>query len=211
MSGYELKSDEELVMALRDGDDKITDYLLEKYKDLVRVKAKTMFIIGADKDDLIQEGMIGLYRAIRDYDPGRDASFYTFADLCISRQMYKAVEAGNRKKHSPLNTYISIYGENAARIGEEVNAGENNNVLEALWTLTGQSPEEHLIDIESAMVLEQKIHDALSKFELSVLSLHMTGMGYVEIARILGRDDKSVDNALSRIKIKVKKICEDHN
>ena len=106
---YDARADEELIIALRDGDGKVIDYIIEKYKDLVRKKAGSMFILGADKDDLIQEGMIGLFKAVRDYDSGRDASFFTFAELCISRQMYKAVEAGNRKKHSPLNSYISIY------------------------------------------------------------------------------------------------------
>jgi len=207
VNGYELKSDEELVMAVRDGDDRVLDYLMVKYKDLVRSNAKTMFIIGADKDDLIQEGMIGLYRAIREYDPGRDASFYTFADLCISRQMYKAVEAGNRKKHAPLNSYISIYSETVSQDLE--NSGRSDsNILENTGVYFENSPEEQLIDQENAIRLEQKISEVLSDFEKSVLNLLIIGMGYVEIAKVLGKDDKSVDNALSRIKMKVKKIIE---
>ena len=106
-SDYEQYTDEELIVRLRDGEEKITDYIMDKYKNLVKSKAKSMYILGADREDLIQEGMIGLFKAIRDYDIGRDASFFTFADLCVSRQMYTAVQAAGRKKHSPLNTYIS--------------------------------------------------------------------------------------------------------
>ena len=105
-SDYEQYTDEELIVRLRDGEEKITDYIMDKYKNLVKSKAKSMYILGADREDLIQEGMIGLFKAIRDYDIGRDASFFTFADLCVSRQMYTAVQAAGRKKHSPLNTYI---------------------------------------------------------------------------------------------------------
>ena len=106
---YDNVSDEELIVLLRDGETQITDYIIEKYKDLVRRKTKSMYILGADHDDLLQEGMIGLFKAIRDYDAGRDASFYTFAELCITRQVYTAVQASNRKKHSFLNTYVSLY------------------------------------------------------------------------------------------------------
>ena len=107
---YSCLSDEELIDRQKDGDDKIVEYLCDKYKNLVRSKAKSMFILGADREDLIQEGMIGLFKAVRDFDSGRDASFYTFAELCISRQMYTAVQASKRQKHIPLNTYISLYG-----------------------------------------------------------------------------------------------------
>ena len=106
---YEKCSDEELIMRQRDGEEAVTDYIMDKYKNLVRNKAKSMYILGADREDLIQEGMIGLFKAIRDYDTGRDASFSTFADLCVSRQMYTAVQAAGRQKHAPLNTYISLY------------------------------------------------------------------------------------------------------
>ena len=106
---YEECSDEELILRLRDGEGVIIDYIMDKYKNLVRSKAKSMYILGADRDDLIQEGMIGLFKAVRDYDAGRDASFFTFADLCVSRQMYTAIQAAGRQKHTPLNTYISLY------------------------------------------------------------------------------------------------------
>ena len=203
MSKYENLSDEELITLLRDGDEKITDFLIEKYKDLVRKKAGSMFILGADKEDLLQEGMIGLYKAVRDYDSGRDASFYTFADLCVARQIYKAVEAGNRKKHAPLNYYISIYSD------EEDSDGAKENFNISLLPVSGNGPEEELIDKEETEILEQKISEALSDFERQVLNLKVTGMDYTEIARVLGRDEKSTDNALSRIKMKVRKIVNE--
>ncbi|MBD5465974.1 MAG: sigma-70 family RNA polymerase sigma factor, partial [Lachnospiraceae bacterium] len=106
---FDKTSDEELILRLREGEEAIMDYIMDKYKNLVRSKAKSMYILGADNEDLIQEGMIGLFKAIRDFDSGRDASFYTFADLCISRQIYTAVKASGRQKHMPLNTYISLY------------------------------------------------------------------------------------------------------
>ena len=115
---YQNESDEMLIERLRDGERDITDFIMNKYKNLVRSKAKSMYILGADTEDLIQEGMIGLFKAIRDYDAGRDASFYTFAELCISRQMYTAVQASNRKKHMPLNSYISLYATNENESGE---------------------------------------------------------------------------------------------
>lgn len=201
---YDNIPEEELISYLRDGDGKIIEYIIEKYKDLVRKKAGSMFILGADKEDLIQEGMIGLYNAVRDYDAGRDASFYTFADLCISRQMYKAVEAGNRKKHSPLNSYVSIYEDDT----DKDDRSEGTGILERILSETGRSPEEMFIDKEQTENLEQRIYDSLSDFERKVLNLRLTGLEYTDIARILGRDAKSTDNALSRIKVKVRKILE---
>ncbi len=199
---YESLTDEELIISLRDGDGKVIDYIIEKYKDLVRKKAGSMFILGADKEDLIQEGMIGLYKAVRDYDSGRDASFATFADLCVSRQMYKAVEAQNRKKHAPLNSYISIYEDES---GKSEGADEGG-IPEMLLAQAGMSPEDVIIDHEQAASLEKKIYDSLSDFERQVLNLRLMGIEYTDIAKILGRDAKSTDNALSRIKVKVRKI-----
>lgn len=206
MSDYEQLSDEELIARLRDGESKIVDYLMDKYKGLVRKNAHSMFIIGADKDDLIQEGMIGLFKAIRDYDYGYGASFMTFADICVTRQMYNAVEAGSRKKHGPLNSYVSL---SESESFSELDADSENggkSVMDALLLLSDKSPEELIIDKENTQSLEKKINEALSDFERQVLNLHLTGLGYVEIARILGKDEKSADNALSRIKTKVKKI-----
>lgn len=204
MEKYDGLTDEELMVRLRDGESEITDYLMEKYKNLVRSKAKTMFILGADNEDLIQEGMIGLFKAVRDYDSGRDASFYTFADLCISRQMYTAIQASGRKKHMPLNTYISLYGD----MSKEDTSLEGNEVLlmNAIAFEKERNPEELLIDKENVELLEQKIHKELSAFEQQVLDLYITGMSYVQIAKVLGRDEKSTDNALQRIKTKLRKV-----
>lgn len=196
MNSYKDFTDEELLIRARDGEEEITEYLMDKYKNLVRSKAATMFILGADKDDLIQEGMIGLFKAVRDYDSGRDASFYTFAELCISRQMYTAIQASGRKKHSPLNTYVSIYQES-----DEEGAG----LISALENKKERNPEEILIDQENVAAIESIIENDLSSFEKQVLELSMTGMGYIEIAKLLGKDGKSTDNALSRVKMKIRK------
>lgn len=208
-AGYESYvncTDEELIDRLRDGESDITDYLMDKYKNLVKSKAKAMFILGADNEDLIQEGMIGLFKAVRDYDCGRDASFNTFARLCIARQMYTAVQASGRKKHAPLNYYISLYGENAE--GQEGEAA--GELLEHLPSESsqGRNPEEMLIDRENALHLEAAIESELSPFEKQVLDLCMTGMGYAEIAKVLGREEKATDNAIQRIKSKIRRILQ---
>ncbi|MBE5866320.1 MAG: RNA polymerase sporulation sigma factor SigH [Lachnospiraceae bacterium] len=194
-------SDEELIHHLRDGDASVMDYICEKYKPLVRSKAKSMFILGGDNEDLIQEGMLGLFKAVRDYDSGRDASFFTFADLCISRQMYTAVQASQRKKHIPLNTYISLYGENS-----DQNDGENRDLAEILAGKVQQDPEALFIDKERVDYLERSIEKELSAFEKEVLDLHLTGMSYSQIAKVLGREEKATDNALQRLKSKIKKM-----
>ena len=192
-------TDEELIVRLRDGETPITDHIMDKYKNLVRSKAKSMYILGADREDLIQEGMIGLFKAIRDYDSGRDASFFTFADLCISRQMYTARQAAGRQKHAPLNTYISLYANSSDR--EE----GDWELASSLFSQSEKNPEELVIDRENLEVLEKTIERELSSFEKQVLDLHLTGMKYTQIAKVLGRDDKSTDNALQRIKTKLKK------
>lgn len=196
---YTTSTDEELILRLRDGEAEITEYLMNKYKNLVRMKASSMFILGADTEDLIQEGMIGLFKALRDYDAGRDASFATFANLCVLRQMYTAVEAAKRQKHIPLNTYTSLFA--------TTNAGEDENYLvDSLKMHEEFNPEEMVIDEENRHVLEEAIEQVLSPLEKQVLDLHMTGMNYVEIAKVLGRDEKSIDNALHRMKSKIKRV-----
>lgn len=200
MDRYSGATDEELIDRLRDGETGIIDYLMDKYKNLVRHKAKTMYILGGDNDDLIQEGMIGLFKAVRDYDSGRDASFYTFAELCVSRQMYTAVQASSRKKHAPLNSYVSLYA-NMAEAGDEDEA-DLVNILPALSEL---NPEEQVIDRENVQKLLKMIDTELSDFEKQVLDLYMTGMTYTQIAKVLGRDEKSTDNALHRMKSKIRK------
>ncbi|MCH4193082.1 MAG: RNA polymerase sporulation sigma factor SigH [Butyrivibrio sp.] len=202
MADYTDERDEILIQRLREGESDITDFIMNKYKNLVRKKAGSMNILGADRDDLIQEGMIGLFKAIRDYDCGRDASFFTFADLCISRQMYSAVEASLRKKHIPLNSYVSLY----TRIDED-DASSDATLENALASDTELNPEQQLIDRENVRLLEEAIEKQLSAVERQVLELYLTGMSYTEIAKVLNKDEKATDNALQRAKSKLRKYA----
>lgn len=197
-------SDEELILMYREGEEAAAGFLMNKYKNLVRKKAGSMYILGADREDLIQEGMIGLFKAVRDYDMGRDVNFYTFADLCVSRQMYTAVQASNRQKHLPLNTYISIYSQTMN--SEE--GMEEYDLMNALTTGKEANPEEMVIEQENMEQMEHAILRELSELEKQVFELHLTGMNYAEIAKVLGRDEKSTDNALQRMKAKIKKIIK---
>lgn len=198
--GYAQVSDEELIDRLRQGEEAIMEYICTKYKETVRHKARSMYILGGETEDLIQEGMVGLFKAVRDYDSGRDASFATFADLCVSRQMYTAVQAAGRQKHIPLNSYISLYADTWA------NGDGTSDMLEMLEDREKTNPEELFLDKERVADMEAMISRELSSFEKQVLDLYLTGMNYTEIARVLGRDAKSTDNALQRIRTKLKKI-----
>lgn len=201
---FKQATDEELILMYRDGEEEAVGFIMNKYKNLVRKKAGSMYILGADKEDLIQEGMIGLFKAVRDYDMGRDVNFYTFADLCISRQMYTAVQNSNRQKHLPLNTYISIYS-------QAMNYEEGSEEYALMNTLTAQkegNPEEMVIEQENVEQIENAILKGLSEFEKQVFELHLTGMTYTEIAKVLGRDEKSTDNALQRMKTKIRKLLK---
>ena len=199
-ANYRQYNDDELIDRLRRGEEAIMDYICDKYKNLVRSKAKSMFILGADSEDLIQEGMIGLFKAVRDYDMGRDASFSTFAELCINRQLYTAVQASRRQKHFPLNTYVPLYGEVSGDDKEGVNPAE------FLADRSELNPEEMFLDKERVAYLEKMIEEELSEFEKQVLDLYLTRMSYSQIARVLGRDEKSTDNALQRLKSKIRKM-----
>jgi RNA polymerase sporulation-specific sigma factor len=148
--------------------------------------------------------MIGLFKAIRDYDSGRDASFYTFADLCISRQIYKAVQASNREKHAPLNSYISLY----SNMTENGNDGTPTELVNVLRSEVENNPEQIIIDQENVAYIEAIIDKELSNFEKQVLDLYLTGMSYSQIAKVLSRDEKSTDNALQRIKAKLRKVVK---
>ena len=164
-------TDEQLISRLRGGEKPIMDFLMEKYKGLVRQKAKAMYLWGGENDDLIQEGMIGLFKAVEDYEPDAGASFYSFAELCISRQMYTAIKASQRKKHLPLNSYVSLYtsgkredGKEALPLAETIEAGAESN------------PEELLLNTEYANAFEEELKDQLSTLEIRVLYLHLMGM-----------------------------------
>ena len=182
---YEDMTDEELIDQLREGDRQVMDYICDKYKNLVRSKAKSMYILGGDSEDLIQEGMIGLYKAIRTYRPGESA-FASYAQVCVNRQMYTAVQASGRKKHEPLNEYISL--------SEDLN----------LFLL--DNPESRMIAQENMEKRYQLIDKQLSSMERQVLKLYLEGGSYEEIAEEMGRSEKSVDNAIQRLKKKLKKV-----
>ncbi len=192
---YRNQTDEMLIEELRKGQPDIIDYIMEKYKYLVRKRAKAMFLIGGDTDDLIQEGMIGLFKAIRDYRKEKDTSFYHFADLCITRQIYHAVEASQRKKHQPLNSYISLDTE----LGEE----GTDTLLDLFENV---NPEQLFIDRENARAIQEKLESSLSLLEQQVLGLYLGGMNYRRIAVVLEKEPKAIDNALQRIRGKFAKI-----
>ena len=195
MAGYQEMSDEQLIGQLRSGDSGVMDYILDKYKPLVRKKANAVFLIGGETDDLIQEGMIGLFKAVRDYDEGKEASFFSFAELCITRQLYKAVEASNRKKHAPLNTYISFYSET----GEE-----GHSLAETLTTGGMGDPEQMIIDQENLKQFWDGLREHLSSMEQQVLDEYLQGNNYQQIADHMNKQPKTIDNALQRIKTKVR-------
>ena len=175
------------------------EYLLEKYKPLVRQKTRTLFLIDGDKDDLIQEGMIGLFKAVRDYQVGKDAAFRTFADLCISRQLYSAIKKSNRLKNQPLNSYVSIYSDEFSDADEL--AGDRTVISSGSDNIA--NPEAIMIDRENAIDMQNKMFDKLSKMEREVLKRYLDGMTYQEIAADMEKSPKSIDNALQRIKGKI--------
>lgn len=194
---YSQKSDEAIILRIRQGETEALEYILEKYKDLVRKKARKLFLIGGDQDDLIQEGMIGLYKAVRDYDESREGSFKAFADLCVSRQIYDAIKASNRQKNIPLNTYVSFYAPFFDEKGSNLFADNKEN------------PEVLLIDRENVLALEKEFETVLSEFEKEVLALYLEGLKYQQIALRINREPKSVDNALQRIKTKIRRLLEE--
>lgn len=191
-------TDEQLIRRLRDGDGRIIDYLMEKYKNLVRKEANTMYLLGGENDDLIQEGMIGLFKAVQDYGLEEETSFFSFARLCIQRQMYSAIKASKRKKHGPLNSYVSIYEQRE----------DQGTLLETMEDDALNNPEELLVSQEYAQILENKLQESMSDLESRVLYLHLRGTDYRTIAKLLGKSTKTVDNALQRIKSKTEKILE---
>ena len=197
---YGNSSDEELILRLRDGEEAITDYIMDKYKNMVRSKAKSMYILGGDSEDLIQEGMIGLFKAIRDYREERETSFFHFAELCITRQIYSAIEASNRKKHAPLNSYVSFYSE----VSEE-----GQPLAEYLESERSDNPEQRMIDQENFELFLKKVRQSLSKMECEVLDDYLSGLNYQQIAEKMKKSPKAIDNALQRIKTKIRVFQND--
>ena len=191
-------SDEKLLRQIQSGNDDAMECLLERYRDMVRKEARSFFLAGGDEEDLIQEGMIGLFKAVQDYDVDQEASFFSFARLCVTRQLYSAIEASNRKKHSPLNSYISLY---------EREDGEGS-LIDMMESEHETNPEELLVSQEHAKSLEERLEKDLSELERRVLYLHLMGTDYKTIAKLLDKSPKTIDNALQRIKNKTEKILE---
>ena len=186
--------DGKLVRLAQSGDNDAMEQLCAEYKDTVRMLARPYFLIGADRDVLIQEGMIGLFKAVRDYKSDKEASFYSFAQLCITRQLSSALEASNRKKHMPLNTYISFS-----------QSDSDGTEFEEMLQDDIASPEQLLIEKEKFKEFKEQLWNKLSNMEKKVLQLYLEGNNYTSIARMLGKSDKSIDNALSRIRQKLKR------
>lgn len=198
---YENLTDEQIVEAVRNGDSIALEYLINKYRNFVRAKARSYFLIGADREDIVQEGMIGLYKAIRDYREDKLSSFKAFAELCITRQIITAIKTATRQKHIPLNHYVSldkpIYDEDSDR-----------TLLDVICGTRVSDPEELIINQEEFAGLEDKMSEILSDLERKVLMLYLDGRSYQEIAVGLKRHVKSIDNALQRVKRKLEKYLE---
>jgi RNA polymerase sporulation-specific sigma factor len=201
---YDLASDEEMVEFVRNGDSDALEYLINKYKNFVRAKARSYFLIGADREDIVQEGMIGLYKSIRDFRGDKLSSFKAFAELCITRQIITAIKTATRQKHIPLNSYVSldkpIYDEESDR-----------TLLDVICGSRVTDPEELIINQEEFDDIEDKMSEILSDLERKVLMLYLDGRSYQEIAVDLDRHVKSIDNALQRVKRKLERYLELRN
>lgn len=201
---YDFSNEEILVELAKKGDSKAQEALIKKYKNFVRSKARTYFLIGADREDIIQEGMIGLFKAIRDYKPDKISSFRTFAELCIKRQMITAIKTATRQKHIPLNSYVSL---NKPIFDEE----SDRSMYEMVANSKELDPEHLVIRREELDMIETKMGEVLSELEWQVLNSYLDGRSYQEIAVQMNRHVKSVDNALQRVKKKLEKFLEDKN
>ncbi|MBT2758966.1 RNA polymerase sporulation sigma factor SigH [Mesobacillus foraminis] len=193
--------DEEIVDAVHNGESEALDYLIRKYRNFVRAKARSYFLIGADREDIVQEGMIGLYKAIRDFKGDKLSSFRAFAELCITRQIITAIKTATRQKHIPLNSYVSldkpIYDEESDR-----------TLMDMLSGAKIMDPEELIINQEEFNLIEVKMDELLSDLERKVLALYLDGQTYQEISEELNRHVKSIDNALQRVKRKLEKYLD---
>lgn len=194
----ELLTDEALVQAIRDGDTEAEEILYTRYKPIVRGRARTYFLVGADREDIIQEGMIGLYKAVCDYGFDKQTSFRVFAELCITRQIITAIKSATRKKHTPLNNYVSINHP----VYDEDNESERT-LVDILESSRIDDPEEALIGRENYEAIAHDIRHTLTKLEKQVLGLYLEGLSYQQIAELLGRSVKCVDNAIQRVKKKL--------
>ena len=194
----------EMVLKASNGDIIALEHIINKYKNFVKAKAKSYFLVGADKEDIIQEGMIGLYKAIRGFDGSKTNSFKCFAEICITRQIITAIKTATRQKHIPLNSYVSL---NKPIYDEE----SDRTLMDIIAASIITDPEELIISKEELKNIESKMNEILSKLELQVLELYLNGKSYQYIADIIGRDVKSIDNALQRVKRKMEKYLENRN
>ena len=201
ISDDEADVDDNMVFRAKAGDEKSLNHILKKYRNFVRAKAKPFFIVGADKEDILQEGMIGLFKAIRDYDEEKTVSFRAFAELCVTRQIITAVKTATRQKHIPLNSYISL---NKPMSEED----PDKTLMDMMKNSHISDPEQLIISKEEMKLIEEKTKEMLSEFETRVLSLYLKGYSYNEISEKLCKHPKSVDNALQRIKRKFEKYLE---
>jgi len=200
-SCYHLMVDEEIVEFAREGEEDALEFLINKYKNFVRSKARSYFLIGADREDIIQEGMIGLYKAIRDFRMDKLSSFRAFAELCITRQIITAIKTATRQKHIPLNSYISL---NRPIYDKE----SDRTLLDVISGAKVTDPEELIISREEFFGIEEKMGEILSSLERKVLMSYLEGKSYQEIAEDLKRHVKSIDNALQRVKRKLERFLE---
>ena len=200
MNTYNKIPDEQLIRRLKNGEDEIMDYLMIKYKSMVRRKARAMYLIGGDNDDLIQEGMIGLIKAVRDFDSEAGQSFSGFAELCVSRQMYSAIASSKRKKHIPLNSYVSLYDEGNHEYEKAL------PLIDTIEPEVENNPETLYFGKESSEAFIEELKENLSDLENRVLYLHMLGTNYRDIANLLDKSPKTIDNALQRIRTKAGKL-----
>ncbi|GAA0805628.1 RNA polymerase sporulation sigma factor SigH [Faecalicatena orotica] len=203
MSKYDAIPDEQLIAEFNNGESEIMDYIMMKYKSMVRKKARAMYLIGGENEDLIQEGMIGLIKAVRDYDISQRSSFASFAELCVSRQMYTAIEASKRKKHIPLNSYVSLYEE-----GESTDEEKKLPLIDTIEPEIENNPEALYFGKEFTEAFVDELKQNLSALENHVLYLHLLGTDYKTIAELLGKSPKAIDNALQRIRNKAGKLLE---
>ena len=192
------KSDEEVVSEAQKGNNRAQEYLITKYENFVKSKAKSYFLIGADKEDIYQEGMIGFYKAIRDFKPDKFTSFKAFAEICVTRQIITAIKTATRQKHIPLNSYVSL---NKPIYEDE----SDTTLIDVLSSIAISDPEELIISQEQLKFIEEEIAKVLSELELEVLTSYLDGKSYQEIASDLDRHEKSIDNALQRVKRKLEK------
>jgi RNA polymerase sporulation-specific sigma factor len=195
---YKSLSDEEIVFLAQNGDKRAAEFITAKYVPYVRNKSRAYFLVGGEVEDIMQEGLIGLYEAIQDYSDNKQATFKTFMDICVTRQIMTALKAASRQKHIPLNTYVSL---NKPLFQEET----DRNFQDTLMTEKIEDPESLFIDVEKTIEINKEIERSLSDFEYKVLRLYLQGVSYVRIAKVLEKEEKAIDNAIQRIRKKLSK------